>query len=200
MHIFGFDMPRLHAILNDLPAALLSIAVLFDFAAWGWKRESLRWAALWTLWAGVIGGWAAVIAGLLAADVIEHGEAIHALMKTHRTLALVTMAVFTVILGFKLVRRFALTPAEEAILRLLSVAGFALLLWTGDVGGDMMFEHAAGIPAATMEAEMRDRAAGHHHDGDADHDEDEAAPADTTKAAHADTGHVHAPGTPPHKH
>jgi len=198
MHIFGFDMPRLHAILNDLPAALLTVAVLFDFAAWGWKRESLRWAALWTLWAGVIGGWAAVIAGLLASDVIEHGEAIHELMEKHETLALVTMSVFTVILAVKLLRRFALTPAEEAVLRVLSVVGFGLLLWTGDVGGDMVFEHAAGVPAATMQAEIKDRAAGHHHhDGDADDDEDEAAPADTT---HADTGHVHAPGTPPHKH
>jgi uncharacterized membrane protein len=195
MHIFGFDMPRLHAVLNDLPAALLTVAVLFDFAAWGWKRESLRWAALWTLWAGVIGGWAAAIAGLLAADEIEHGDAIHELMKVHRTLALVTMSVFTVILGVKLVRRFALTRAEEAILRVLSVVGFALLLWTGDVGGDMVFEHAAGIPAATMQAEIKDRAAGHHHDGDAD--DDEAAPADT---AHADTTHTHAPGTPAHKH
>ena len=198
MHIFGFDMPRLHAILNDLPAALLTVAVLFDFAAWGWKRESLRWAALWTLWAGVIGGWLAVIAGLLASDVIEHGEAIHELMEKHETLGLVTMSVFTVILAVKLLRRFALTPAEEAVLRVLSIAGFGLLLWTGDVGGDMMFEHAAGIPAATMQAEIKDRAAGHHHhDGDADDDEDEATPADTT---HADTGHVHAPGTPPHKH
>jgi uncharacterized membrane protein len=191
-------MPRLHAILNDLPAALLTVAVLFDFAAWGWKRESLRWAALWTLWAGVIGGWAAVIAGLLAEDVIEHGEAIHELMELHKALALVTMSVFTVILGVKLVRRFALKPAEEAILRVLSVAGFALLLWTGDIGGDMMFEHAAGIPAATMQIEMQDRAKGlHHHHGDAD--EDEAAPADTT---HADTAHTHthAPGTPAHTH
>ena len=197
MHIFGFDMPRLHAALNDLPAALLTVAVLFDFAAWGWKRESLRWAALWTLWAGVIGGWAAVIAGLLAEDVIEHGEAIHELMETHETLALITMSVFTVVLGVKLLRRFALRPAEEAILRALSVAGFVLLVWTGKVGGDMVFNHAAGIPAATMQAEMQDRAKPHHHDGDADDDEDEAAPADT---AHADTAHGHAPAAPPHKH
>jgi hypothetical protein len=71
-------------------------------------------------------------------------------------------------------------------------------MWTGDVGGDMMFEHAAGIPAATMQAEIKDRAAGHHHhDGDAD--DDEAVPADTT---HPDTAHphTHAPGTPAHTH
>ena len=160
MHIFGYDMPRLHAALNDLPAALLVVAVLFDFAAWGLKRESLRWAALWTLWAGVIGGWAAVIAGELAEDVIEHGEAIHELMEKHETLALVTMSVFTVILGVKLLRRFALKPAEEIALRVLSIAGFVLILWTGKVGGQMMFEHAAGVPTATMQTEIQDRAAG----------------------------------------
>jgi uncharacterized membrane protein len=194
MHIFGYDMPRLHATLNDLPAALLVVAVLFDFAGWWLKRESLGWAALWTLWAGVIGGWAAVITGELAEDVIEHGEAIHELMEKHETLALVTMSVFTVILVVKLLRRFALKPAEEAALRVLSVAGFVLVLWTGKIGGQMMFEHGAGIPAATMQIEMQDRAKGlHHHGGGAD--EDEAVPADT---AHADTGHVHAPGTPAH--
>src|SRR5260370_11940374 len=105
-------MPRLHAVLNDLPAALLTVAVLFDFAAWGWKRESLRWAALWTLWAGVIGGWLAVIAGLLAADVIEHGEAIHELMKLHKTLALPTMSGFTVIPRLQPVPPFPLTPPQ----------------------------------------------------------------------------------------
>ena len=198
MHIFGYDMPRLHAALNDLPAALLVVAVLFDFAAWGWKRESLRWAALWTLWAGVIGGWAAVIAGELAEDVIEHGEAIHELMEKHETLALITMSVFTVILAVKLLRRFALKPAEEMVLRVLSIAGFVLILWTGKIGGQMVFEHAAGIDTTTMQNEMQDRAKGHiHHDGD--DDDDEVVPADTT---HADTGaaHTHAPGTAPHTH
>ena len=31
--MFGYDWPRLHAALNDLPAALLLVAVLFDLAA-----------------------------------------------------------------------------------------------------------------------------------------------------------------------
>src|SRR5260370_35324224 len=105
-------MPRLHAVLNDLPAALLTVAVLFDFAAWGWKRESLRWAALWILWAGVIGGWLAVIAGLLAADVIEHGEAVHRLMKLHRPLAPSQMSGFTGIPRPNMMRRFDLPTSH----------------------------------------------------------------------------------------
>ena len=33
--MFGYDWPRLHAALNDLPAALLLVAVLFDLAGRG---------------------------------------------------------------------------------------------------------------------------------------------------------------------
>jgi uncharacterized membrane protein len=167
MHIFGYDMPRLHAALNDLPAALLVVAVLFELGAWGLKRESLKWAALWTLWAGVIGGWAAVIAGELAEDAIanDHSEAMHELLETHETLALVTMGVFTAVLGWKLWRRFRISPTEEWALRLLSVVGLVLVIATGVYGGKMMFEHAAGIPIKTMRAEIQDREAGHQHPG-----------------------------------
>jgi uncharacterized membrane protein len=191
--MFGYDWPRFHAAVNDLPAALLFVTVLFDFAGWFTRRESLKAAALWTLWAGVIGGWIAVIAGLQAEDVIEHGEAIHDLMETHETLALTTMGIFTAVLAWKLFRRAKLTRAEEAGLRVLSVAGLVTVIWTGVIGGKLVFEHAAGIPNAMMREEMKDRAAGHHHEaGEADEDEHE----------HADTGkaHTHPPGTPPHEH
>ena len=168
MHLFGYDMPRLHAALNDLPAALFVVTVLFDLGAWLTKRESLRAAALWTLWAGVIGGWAAVIAGELASDIIEHGDAIHDLMETHETLALTTMGVFTVVLAYKLWRRARLSPVEEYVLRGLSVVGLVLVVVTGTYGGRLVFEHAAGVDTTTMKAEIVDRQKGHHHeDGEA---------------------------------
>ena len=71
--MLGYDWPRFHAAVNDLPAALLFVTVLFDLGAWVTKRDSLKSAAVWTLWAGVIGGWVAVLAGLQAEDVVEHG-------------------------------------------------------------------------------------------------------------------------------
>jgi uncharacterized membrane protein len=193
--MFGYDWPRFHAAANDLPAALLFVTVLFDLGAWLTRRESLKAAAIWTLWAGVLGGWVAVFAGLQAEDVIEHGEAIHELMETHETLALTTMGLFTVVLAWKLVRRAKLSAPEEAALRLVSLAGLVTLVWTATVGGKMMFEHAAGSSTATLWAELKDRQAGHHH-GAGEADEDEHEHADSSK----DSTHAHAPGKPPHKH
>ena len=188
--ILGYDWPRLHAALNDLPAALLTVGVLFDLAAWAFKRESLKWAAIWTLWTGVVGGWLAVFAGLQAEDVIEHGEGIHELMEKHETLGLATMILFTVLLAWRLWRRFRTSAAEEWVLRGLSIVGLVLVTWTGVIGGKMAFEHAAGVPMRTMQLEMMDRRAGHQHEP-GEH-------ADSTSAA--DTGHTHPPGTPPHSH
>ena len=110
--MFGLDLPRLHAAVNDFPAALLVAAVLFDLAGWLMKRESLLWAGIWSLWVGVIGGWAAVIIGLLAEDKIDHANAIHTLMKAHQTWGIVTMSVFTAVLAWKLWRRFQHTGVE----------------------------------------------------------------------------------------
>src|SRR5437870_13394281 len=100
--MFGYDWPRFHAAVNDLPAALLLATVLFDVAAWLTKRSSLEAAARWTLWIGAIGGWIAVVAGLEAEDAIEHGEAIHELMDPHETLPLATQGSFTAVLAWGL--------------------------------------------------------------------------------------------------
>jgi uncharacterized membrane protein len=197
--MLGYDAPRWHAMLNDLPAALLTVAVVFDLAAAALKRESLMWASIWTLWAGVIGGWAAVVAGKLAEESINHGEAIHEIMEKHEHIALMTMGVFTIVLIWKMARRFQMPPQELALTRALSIVGFLGLAWTGVLGGNLMFQHAAGIPTTTLQAEIENREAGHQHEPGEEHQHGAAADSvktpDTMKATHA-----HPPGTPPHSH
>jgi len=155
-------MPMLHAAFNELPIALI-VAVLFDLGAWVTRRQSLRMAALWLLWAGVIGTWLAVLAGELAADVIERSPAIDDLLKRHEAVALASVILFTVVLGWKLVRRTRLGAKEELVLRGLAVIGVVGILWTERVGQALIFDHAAGIDAATMKAEVVDRERGPAH-------------------------------------
>lgn len=182
--MFGYDWPRLHAALNDLPAALLLVAVLFDLGGWLLKRETIRAAGLWTLWAGVVGGWAAYVAGRMAEEVIEHGDAIHDIMEAHEDWALYTMIAFTLVLLWKLWRRNRLSPKEEYGQMALSVLALAVLLRVAFLGGKLVFEHASGVTSAAMQAELRDRQRGHEHE-----------PGEADSAGHADP-----PGTAPHSH
>jgi len=192
--MFGYDWPRLHAALNDLPAALLLVAVLFDLASALARRPALRVVGFATMLAGAVGGVLAVVSGLQAEEHIAHGEAVHRIMETHETLALTTLGIFAVLALWRVFR--------------LSLIGLGVLIATAALGGRMVFEHAAGIPTQVLQEEMHERAEGHHHhEGEADEpDHDHAAPAPTPSestvapdSAPAPHTHTHAPGTPPHQ-
>jgi uncharacterized membrane protein len=207
--MLGYDWPRLHAALNDLPAALLLVAVLFDLAGTLLRRPALRVAGFWTLVAGAAGAILAVVSGLQAEEHIDHGEAVHQLMGTHEKLALVTLGIFVVVALWRIVRERRMGSTERAVVMALSLGGTGTLLATAVYGGKLVFDHAAGIPTKVLEEEIHQRAEGHHHHaGEGDADEaaehggavraDSAAAAPGTDSAQP-AGHTHAPGTPPHK-
>lgn len=216
--MFGYDWPRLHAALNDLPAALLIGAVLFDLLAAATRREGLRIASFWTLMLGTLGAAAAVISGLQAEDHIAHGEAVHRLMETHERLALITAGIFAVLALWRLLRENRMGQAERALALALGLGGAGVLTATGVYGGKLVFQHAAGVPSEVLQNELHERAEGHHHhgegeehgDGDADHEHAEEAHEHPAPAATGDSaaatdsgapaGHVDPPGTPPHQH
>jgi uncharacterized membrane protein len=205
--MLGYDWPRLHAALNDLPAALLLVAVLFDLASALFRRPALRVAGYWTLVAGAAGAILAVVSGLQAEEHIDHGEAVHQVMGTHEQLALITLGIFVVLALWRIVRERRMGSTERAVVLALSLGGTGTLLATAVYGGKLVFDHAAGIPTKVLQEEMHERAEGHHHHGgEADADEAAehegavtAAPAAPGSDSAPPASHTHAPGTPPHK-
>ena len=202
--MFGYDWPRLHAALNDLPAALLLAAVLFDVLAAVTKRASFRTVGFWTMMVGAVGGGLAVLSGLQAEDHIAHGEAVHQVMETHETWALVTLAIFALLALWRIVRESRMGGGERNLALLVSLVGLGTLIATAVLGGKLVFDHAAGIPTPVLQNEIHERAEGHHHHG-GEGDEAEEEPPATSDTASADSaattdgGHTHPPGTPPHK-
>ena len=183
----GYDLPRLHAAINDLPPALLPISVLFDLLGLVFKRESLKAAGFWTLVFGVLGTGAAIVSGLLAEDVVQHSEQAHEIMETHETLAFIVLAVFGLLAVWRILRRGVWSDRELPIALTAGVIGVAILIYTASFGGRLVFEHGLGISTERLQQIPAERA-GHEHD------EDEAppaahmpmpAPADTSKAGTA---------------
>ena len=199
--MLGYDWPRLHAALNDLPAAVLLVAVIFDVLAAVTKRPSLRIAGYWTMLAGAIGGVLAVLSGLQAEEHIAHGEAVHEIMETHEKLAFVTLGIFAVVALWRIFRESKMASGERTLSLLVSIGGVVALFATSILGGKMVFEHAAGVPTPVLQEEMHERSEGHHHHGGEaeeaeEHHHDEG---ETSDSAAPGGGHTHPPGTPPHK-
>lgn len=213
--MFGYDWPRLHAALNDLPAALLLVAVIFDILAAVTKRASFRTVGFWTTIVGAAGGILAVLSGLQAEEHIAHGEAVHEVMETHEKLAFVTLGIFAVVALWRILRETKMTSGERNLSLLLSLVGLGFLLTTASYGGKLVFDHAAGVPTEVLQGEIHERQEGHHHHGgegeEAEHSHNESEEAEhshdaTDSVSTADSaaagstgGHTHAPGTPPHK-
>ena len=193
--MLGYDWPRLHALLNDFPIALLVTAVFFDLLALATRRVVLRQVGFSLLLVGALGAAAAVVSGLQAEDRIAHGEVVHRVMETHERFALISLGVFGVLALWRLFRERRMGVLERRVTVIASLGGVGVLFATGLYGGRLVFEHAAGIQSKVLEGELHERSEGHLHGGDAP---DEHAP-----PAHVDPPgsppHSHPPGTPPHQ-
>jgi uncharacterized membrane protein len=196
--MLGYDWPRLHAALNDLPVALLLAAVLFDLLAVVTKRQSFRQVGVWTMLVGTIGGALAVLSGLEAEEHISHGEAVHRVMETHEQLGLITLGVFGVLTLWRIVRERRMGSGERVLSLVLSLGGVGVLIATGVYGGKLVFEHAAGIPTKVLQGELQERTEGRHYHGKGE--EHPAVAPDSSAAVPPAQDHVDPPGTPPHSH
>jgi uncharacterized membrane protein len=210
--LFGYDAPRFHAVINDFPPALLVVGVLFELAYLFTRRESLRTTAYWTLVVGAVSTAAALFSGLRAEDAIQHGQAIHEIMQAHERFAWTTLGVFGVVALWRVLRETKMGRGERWAVALIGVVGLGFLVATGREGGELVFDHAAGMSTEAMQAEIQNRAGGHEHAPGEEHDDAAAMPGATDSAPehqHTDSAtadstatkptHTHAPGTPEHK-
>jgi len=186
-----------HAALNDLPPALFLASVIFDWLGSATKRDSLKAAGFWALVAGVAGAAVAVTSGLLAEGSIEHGETVHRVMERHETWAISVSVTFALLAAWRIWRKGVLGPQERPTYLFAATVGALGIIYVAHLGGTIVFRHAGGVPTAALQEALSERTQTHEHAPGEEHEEN--APPDSA-AGKADTGHTHAPGTPPHQH
>jgi len=192
--LFGYDAPRIHAALNDLPPALLTASVVFDLLGVWLKRESLKAAGFWTLISGVLGAGAAIVSGLVAEDAVQHSDQAHAIMETHETLAFIVLGIFGILAIWRILRRGVWREKEQPVALTAGVIGVAILVYAAMLGGKLIFDHGLGIPSSRLEGIVGERGGHEHEEGDstgyvpgaaatqpADTSHAHPAPADTSK-------------------
>ena len=143
-----FDHP-LHPVLVHFPIALLITSVLFDAAGHVFKRDSLRDGGFWLLVLGLIGGVAASIAGSVAEEAAEKAGIAESLIETHESLAFVTLGIFGILFLWRLFLRNQFTGKLLAIYLFIAAIGVGTLSATGYYGGDLVYEHGAGVNVVT---------------------------------------------------
>lgn len=140
-----------HPLVVHLPLVALPLAVLLDgLAAW---KQATRWREMATIlwWLGLVGAAAAVTTGLIAYNRVEHSDLAHEVMTLHRNVALGAVALF--LLGGAARWRWSFSK-PAVILGALGVAG---LVVAGDLGAEIVFRHALGVPTEVLEQVMMER-------------------------------------------
>lgn len=157
---------ELHPMLVHFPIAFLLGGVVFLLWAWRRPNEMRHRAAAGMLLAGMILGWLAAAAGGLAYFTVPaHTEEGHILMYWHLGLGLAMLALFTWV---SITRWRSRTTGATRPQLIAAIVGVVLLMFTGYVGGSIVYHHGAGVDPKILAREIRE---GHTHQNPKNHDD-----------------------------
>lgn len=143
-------MPPLHPILVHFPIALFTVAFFADVIGRRQDCAEARALGLWCLVVAVVGAAGAVAAGFLDMYRADLAEATHRFVHLHRDLGLVLLGALVLLLGWRLRIRRRPSPSDRASGPYLIAASlvFALVVFQGWFGGEMVYGLGAGVAAA----------------------------------------------------
>jgi nitrite reductase/ring-hydroxylating ferredoxin subunit/uncharacterized membrane protein len=135
----------LHPALVHLPIALFPLSVLLDVASWIWRAPELHLvrAAFITIAAGLATALLAAVAGFVDYTDIRNDHPAKKTATLHMVLNLVAVGIFGLGLGLRFDDWDATTT--PGIPLLLSLAGLAVLSYSGYLGGHLVYNDGIGV-------------------------------------------------------
>ncbi|MFN3530443.1 MAG: DUF2231 domain-containing protein [Bacteroidia bacterium] len=143
-------LSQLHPALVHFPLALLLCAVPAEI--YGLWRKGAFWqkAAFWLLFAGTIGAFLAALSGGWAEDALQISKEIHEKVEQHETTGYILAWLYAALLVWKFLRSKQMGRAEQAVFAGAMLAAAMLLIYTGYLGGELVYSYGAGVKGLTV--------------------------------------------------
>jgi uncharacterized membrane protein len=138
----------LHPALVHLPIAFVVLAFFADVIAKVTKRESLRHVGFWSMVAALVGGVLTIAAGYWDMDHAALSGDTHEYVHLHLRIGWLLAGCLTVLTIWRWRIRQQARRAVTAPYALAALIVFALTLFQGWFGGEMVYSHGAGVAAA----------------------------------------------------
>ncbi|MDQ7089124.1 MAG: DUF2231 domain-containing protein [Methylococcales bacterium] len=157
-------IPNWHPIFVHFTVALLSISILFYFAAkllsnkYHWQQQWLNMAN-WSLWSGCLLTIGTAIAGWFSYNSVAHDSASHAAMTLHRNWALPTATVFLLLGVWAILLAKKERQPSFLFLTFSMIAGL-MLMTTAWLGAEAVYRYGLGVISLPKVEEGAD---GHNH-------------------------------------
>lgn len=161
-------MTDYHPLIVHFPIALLIVGSIAELAGHLLKRDDLRHFAFWAIILGVASTGAAYLSGSMAEEQVEHLPGIHSTLEMHEELATITLVTWIGLgaLRILLAGRQWLTSNIFYLYIVLLLAGSVLLGTTGYWGGQLVYQHGAGVKMTSATQQIPFSKIRHHDDDD----------------------------------
>ncbi len=137
-------MENFHPLTVHFPIALLLAALLVETLALILKKSAWHRVSLWNLALGTLGAAVAVLTGRQAAATAKHSFEIHQIMSLHERLGYVVLALAVAIVGWRLLKRDALSRRGQWMTWGLLGLACGILAFNAHLGGRMVYEFGVG--------------------------------------------------------
>jgi uncharacterized membrane protein len=146
-----FDLTNIHPMLVHFPIALLIVGFGSDVLGLFLKREFFSKVGFYLLILGTLGVIAAYFSGDAAGEGLAEGGALKLALETHEGAALLTLwlCVAAAVVRTGLVAAKKFTGTLRWIPVLMFLAAVLSVARTGHYGGQLVFNHAAGVQLST---------------------------------------------------
>lgn len=207
-------IPNFHPAIVHFPIASTAAAVAFTavgtlFRSWPYAAQCLMMGR-WMLWGAALFAVIAAVFGWFAFSSVAHDEVSHAAMILHRNWALGTLTALLALAAWDVWRGRSGRMPSPGFLVLL-VAAWLLVMSTAWHGAELVYRHGLGVMALPKldvvdHAPFHESGHAHSHEnttsGEHPHDAESGSKTFATDGAGMPpkkAGHIHEPGSLPHK-